>query len=263
VERGWDEAASGYDAYFGPRFAPYLGAAVAALAVYAAEHGLPPGALLVPCVGPGRELASLARVFPERAIIGSDLSTQMVALASERARHLPKVTVERADALQLSAPTGGVAALFSVFGLQLLPEPVLALRSWLGLLNAGGVAVIVYWPRNSEQNGPFFNMRRLLREAGVGDGTWEDELVRDLPEQCFVRADVALQFELSYEDAPSLWRALTELGPLRALANARGPELILDLGDRFVREQQAGPLTHTPEARLLVIERSSSAQRSR
>ena len=31
VERAWDEAASGYDAYFGPRFAPYLGAAIGAL----------------------------------------------------------------------------------------------------------------------------------------------------------------------------------------------------------------------------------------
>lgn len=255
VERGWDEAAAGYDAYFGPRFAPYLGAAVGALILHAAEQGLPEGALLVPCVGPGRELLPLAPAFSDRSIVGSDLSAQMVEMARARTRHLPNVVLERADATQLRAPAGGVAALVSVFGLQLLPEPVLALRGWLGLLNPGGVAVIVYWPRNSEPKGPFFSMRRLLREAGVPDGGWEDELVRQLPEQCSVRADVGLRFELSHDDAPSLWRALTELGPLRALANARGPELIATLGERFVREQQPGPLTHTPEARLLVIER--------
>ncbi|MEP7051577.1 MAG: class I SAM-dependent methyltransferase [Pseudomonadota bacterium] len=256
VERGWDEAALGYDAYFAPRFAPYLGAAIGALTTYAAQRGLPEGALLVPCVGPGRELTPLAHAFPGRAIIGSDLSTQMVTLASDRTRHLPNVTVERADALQLSAPASGVAALFSVFGLQLLPEPVLALRSWLGLLNAGGVAVIVYWPRDTEPTGPFFSMHQALREAGIQDRSWEAELVRDLPKQCVVQADVPVQFELSYENARSVWQALTELGPLRALANARGPELIVALGERFVREQPAGPLTHTPEARLLVITRA-------
>jgi hypothetical protein len=32
AELAWDEAARGYDDYFGPPFAPYLGAAVGALA---------------------------------------------------------------------------------------------------------------------------------------------------------------------------------------------------------------------------------------
>ena len=257
VERGWDEAARGYDAYFGPRFAPYLGAALGALTAHAAQRALPNGAVLVPCVGPGRELAPLASAFPERAIIGSDLSSEMVALAAERARFLPNVSVERADALQLSAPGAGVAALFSVFGLQLLPDPVLALRSWLSLLSPGGAAVIVYWPREAEPQGPFFSMRRLLREAGVQDGAWEEQLLRDLPAQGYaVRADVPLRFEISYDDARSLWQALTRLGPLCALATARGPELITTLGEQFALELQDRPLTHTPEARLLLIERT-------
>ncbi len=258
VERGWDEAARGYDAYFGPRFAPYLGAAVGALLSHAAQRGLPSGAVLVPCVGPGRELAPLAHAFPERAIVASDLSSEMVALAAQRTQHLPNVSVQHADALSLLAPAAGAAALFSVFGLQLLPDPALALRSWLGLLSPGGLLVIVYWPRDAEPKGPFFSMRRLLREAGVLDGTWEEELLHGLPEAGgAVLADVPLSFEIAYEDAPSLWRALTELGPLRALANARGPALVNALGARFALELQHSPtpLTHTPEARLLLIER--------
>lgn len=261
VERGWDQAARGYDAYFGPRFAPYLGAAVGALAAHAAQRGLPDGAVLVPCVGPGRELAPLARAFPERAIIASDLSGVMVSLAEARTRHLPNVSVERADALQLVPPRGGAAALFSVFGLQLLPDPVLALRSWLGLLTVGGVAAVVYWPRDAEPQGPFFSMRRVLREVGVLDGTWEEDLLRGLPETgATVLSDISLAFELEHADAPSLWQALTHLGPLRTLANARGPELVAALGAQFALELQDGPtpLTHTPEARLLLIERRAT-----
>ena len=50
MELAWDEAARGYDAYFGPRFAPYLGVGVGAL--LALEAALPTeGAILVPCVG--------------------------------------------------------------------------------------------------------------------------------------------------------------------------------------------------------------------
>ena len=148
-----------------------------------------------------------------------------------------------------------MAALCSVFGLQLLPDPVLALHAWLGLLSPGGVAAIVYWPRNAEAKGPFFTMRRLLREAGVQDGTWEERLVLGLPEDCARLHEVPLKFEITYEDAPSMWRALTQLGPLCALANARGPQLIRALGAQFALDLPDQPLCHTPEARLLLIER--------
>ena len=74
--------ALGYDAYFGPRFAPYLGAAIGAL--LARQEQLPSGALLVPCVGPGRELCPLAHAFVGRKIAASDLSTTMVGRARER-----------------------------------------------------------------------------------------------------------------------------------------------------------------------------------
>lgn len=255
VEQAWDEAALGYDAYFGPRFLPYLGAAIGAL--LAQQARLPSGAVLVPSVGPGRELPALACAFATRSIVASDLSSGMVALARDRARAFPNVSVERADAAALTAPAGGAAALLSVFGLQLLPDPAHALASWLKLLVPGGLAVVVYWPREAEAVGPFHSMREVLRQAGLADGDWEERLASSaLAVGGQLLADTPLCFELAHDDAKTLWQALTETGPLRALALARGDAFIAELGERFVAELPPGALKHTPAARLLIIERA-------
>jgi SAM-dependent methyltransferase len=251
AELAWNEAARGYDEYFGRRFAPYLGAAVGALAARADE--LPSGCIVVPCVGPGRELGPLARAFGDRLIVASDLSGEMVNLARARTRDLANVQVERADAMQLE--TQNVAAVLSVFGLQLLPDPILALSSWLRLLQPGGIAVVVYWPRDAEHSGPFASMRRLLRSAGVLDGTWENELLPSVVGSARVLANLPLVFELEYDDSGSLWQALTQLGPLRGLAMARGQALVDELGEQFVAELPSASLKHTPEARLLLLAR--------
>jgi SAM-dependent methyltransferase len=255
VELAWDDAAHGYDAYFSPRFAPYLGAAVGALIGRGSD--LPKsGCIVAPCVGPGRELGPLARAFPERQIVGSDLSGEMVKLARERTRHFPNVSVEREDATQLGAPAGPVAALFSVFGLQLLPNPADTLASWLQLLEPKGLATVVYWPRDADQSGPFGTMHRLLGESTTVDRTWEGRLEEQVQAvSAHVREDVRLAFDMQHDDARSCWQALTRLGPLRALALARGQTFVAELGARFEAESPTGPLSHTPEARLLLIER--------
>lgn len=253
IERAWDEAAGGYDAYFGPRFAPYLGAAVGALLARAAE--LPAGAVVVPCAGPGRELVPLAKAFPERAIVASDLSHQMVALARARSAELANVSVERRDATALEPP-GAAAALVSCFGLQLLPDPPGTLESWLGLLRPGGLAVIVYWPRDAEERGPFHALQRLLRQVGLRDGDWEAELVpRALRAGGRTLCDAPIAFAMQHSDAATVWHAFTRLGPLRALALTRGQDLVDALGLEFVAELASGPIEHSPAARLLVFER--------
>jgi SAM-dependent methyltransferase len=255
VEQAWDEAALGYDAYFGPRFAPYLGAAIGAL--LARESQLPSGAVLVPCVGPGRELTPLARAFAARQIVASDLSSGMVSRARERAAGALNVSVERADATSLLAPSAGAAALLCIFGLQLLPDPAKTLASWLSLLTPGGLAVVVYWPRESETSGPFHSMRALLRHAGLADGDWEEHLVSSaVSAGGRLVADFPLCFEMAHEDSRTMWRALTHLGPLRALMLTRGENFVAALGDEFVAQLPSGPLSHSPAARLLVIERA-------
>jgi trans-aconitate methyltransferase len=254
VEQAWDEAALGYDAYFGPRFAPYLGAAVGAL--LARQSQLPSGAVVVPCVGPGRELAPLALGLPGRPIVASDLSSGMVNRARERAVGLANVSVERADATALEKPSGGAAALISIFGLQLLPEPANTLGSWLNLLSPSGLAVVVYWPRESEEAGPFHSMRTLLRHAGLADGDWEERLAPSAEAASGrVLVDARLCFEMAHESSAAMWQALTHLGPLRGLMLARGEAFVAELGNEFVAELPAGSLVHTPAARLLVVER--------
>ena len=259
MELAWNEAAHGYDAYFGPRFAPYLGAAIGALLARSSE--LPAGAVLVPCAGPGRELVPLARAFAERRIVASDLSGEMVQLARERCASFGNVSVERADATALGAPNGGAAALLSVFGLQLLPRQPETLASWLGLLRPSGVAVIVYWPRNTETSGPFQTMHRLLRESSLVDGPWESELVPSaIAVGSRVLTDTRIGFEMRHDDASTAWHALTRLGPLRGLALSRGQAFVDELGARFLADFSEGPITHTPEARLLVIERHQTSR---
>jgi trans-aconitate methyltransferase len=256
-EQAWNEVASRYEAYFTPRFAPYLGAAIGALAARGAD--LPRGAIVVPCVGPGRELSPLSRLFPERAILASDLSGEMVKLAAASAAHLPNVTVTQGDATELGAASGGTAAIVSVFGLQLLPSPAETLELWLGTLQPKGLATIVYWPRDCEEAGPFQRMRAVLREAGIVDGTWGRELSAHIVAAgAHIALDAPLAFEIHHDDAETAWSALTQLGPLRALALARGEALVAELGARFTSGLAPGPIVHTPEARLLVIERDRS-----
>jgi len=254
VARAWDEVALGYDAYFGPRFAPYLGAAVGALLAH--RSALPPGAILVPCVGPGRELLPLASAFPDRQIDASDLSSGMVARARERAAAFPNVSVEPRDAMQLTVATGGAAALVSIFGLQLLPDPQAALAAWLGLLAPGGLAAILYWPRDAEPSGPFASMHRVLAKAGRPYPDWESGLLDGArAASAKVREDVRVGFEIAHESSAAVWQALACLGPLRALIQTRGEAVAADLGHDFAAELPAGPLTHAPRARLLLLER--------
>lgn len=254
VELAWNDAARGYDAYFSPRFAPYLATAIGTL--IGRRRELPEsGSILVPCAGPGRELGALARAFPERPIAGSDLSSEMVKLSREHSRQFPNVSVERADATQLRA-AGPVAALCSVFGLQLLPSPANTLGSWLRLLEPEGLATVVYWPYATDHGGPCDTLHRLLAESSSVDRSWEKELEQSArAASAHVLEDARIAFEMKHDDAAGYWSALTRLGPLRALANARGPEFVAQLGARFEAAFPPGPLSHTPEARLLLIKR--------
>src|SRR5581483_4431811 len=82
LARAWDDAAAGYERYFVPRFSPWTEEAVRALTKRARK--LPLGSVLVPCCGPGQELLPLALAFPDREVLGIDLSPGMVALARAR-----------------------------------------------------------------------------------------------------------------------------------------------------------------------------------
>ncbi|TCO33981.1 methyltransferase family protein [Kribbella steppae] len=252
VARGWDEAADGYDQYFVPRFAPWVMAAVDAIG------RVPGGPILVPCCGTFPELDLLVGRFPGREIAGIDLSGGMVRRARERAARLAYASVEvvQADASTLDARwSGRCAAVVSVFGLQQLPDPEGALRSWLGALAPGGRMCVVYWPGQTEEDGPFALMGKVIGERS--DYSWEDRLVGALDEAVIER-DELVSYPMTHPDAATYFDAADHAGPMRALALARGDAYIAELRARFVAKAPAGEWTHHPRARLIVVRKPLS-----
>ncbi|MDI5976537.1 class I SAM-dependent methyltransferase [Amycolatopsis magusensis] len=250
LARAWDEAAEGYEAYFVPRFAPWVRTAADALAP------LPDGPILVPCCGTLPELDALTEHFPGREITGIDLSAGMVRLAQARAAGNPLVTAVEGDAATLDPRwTGRCAAVVSVFGLQQLPEPDVALAAWAAALRPGGRLSVVYWPGAIEMEGPFAVMREALRpRVTPSDRSWEDRLVPALSEVELER-DEFVTHPMTHPDAETVFEAYTRSGPLRPLVTARGEQFAQELREEFLRLAPAGEWTHRPGARLLVARR--------
>ena len=104
----------------------------------------------------------------------------MIEVAQKRCEGNPRLSCAVEDAM---APSGEYAALFSVFGLQQMPDHAQAIQAWTRCLKIGGVAVVIYWPMGQgvEKRGPWAHWGRLLR-AALGDGArrgvqgWEDGL---------------------------------------------------------------------------------------
>ncbi|GAA1988996.1 class I SAM-dependent methyltransferase [Amycolatopsis minnesotensis] len=250
LARAWTDAADGYDAYFVPRFAPWVDDAVHAV------HDLPDGPILVPCCGTFPELEGLSARFPGRELVGIDLSAGMVRLARERAAGRANVTVIEDDAASLDPQwTDNCAAVVSVFGLQQLPEPAAAIRCWFGALRPGGRLSVVYWPGLVEEDGPFARMAGLVRaRVGASRRDWEEALVPALDGARIDRDDFP-GHAMSHADATAFFDAYTRSGPLRALASAHGEAFVTDLRHEFLRDAPSGEWTHRPRARHLVATR--------
>lgn len=250
LARAWSDAAEEYERYLVPRFAPWVVAAVGALTA-----DLPPGPVLVPCCGTFPELPALAAAHPDREIVGVDLSPGMVALATARAAGHPLARAEVGDAAELAPSwTGACAGLVSVFGLQQLPDPAAALTAWAGALRPGGRLSVVYWPAEVETDGPFALVDEVLSEHRPRrPDPAPDRLAEVLAATGAVVEHAGFRsFPMRHESAAAFWAAWTTGGPLRALANARGPEFVDALGAEFIRRAPAGPWSHEPRARWLV-----------
>ncbi|RZU18384.1 methyltransferase family protein [Kribbella rubisoli] len=251
LARSWDEAAEGYDEYFVPRFAPWVQAAVDAL------HTIPFGMVLVPCCGTFPELELLAPRFPDRRIVGLDLSAEMVRLATRRAADLAGadlgaggrslVEVVQGDAATLD-PGWSAAAVVSVFGLQQLPDPAAAIRSWYDALLPGGRLCVVYWPEFAEEAGPFALLDEVM--DGRRDRSWEDALVPAL-DGAVIERDELVSFQMVHPSAAAYFDAANHAGPLRATALARGDDYIAELRARYLAAAPAGEWRHEPWARLI------------
>jgi trans-aconitate methyltransferase len=253
LAQAWDEAAAGYEDYFVPRFAPWVGTAIDALGE------LPAGPVLVPCCGTFPELEPLVRRWPGREFVGIDLSPEMVRMASARVASYPPARAIVADASALDPGwTGECAGVVSVFGLQQLPEPAEAVRKWAAALRPGGRMSVVYWPEQTESEGPFALLAevRTRHTGGTSDRSWEDELPAAVTAAgATLERNDLVSHEIRYADAAEFWTAMTTSGPARALALARGDEFMSRLRDDFLAAAPTGPWSHHPQGRLIVATR--------
>ncbi len=257
VEAAWSQVAERYEKYWSPRLRPYVHEALGAFA--------PPtqGPLLVAGCGPGEELELLARRFPGRPIVGTDLSPAMVALARRRVKEagLASVLVDRDDAALSSSRLNQGAGVFSSFILQLLPDPVAALEAWTRVLRTGGCLLALFWPRADDAS-PVARLQRILREAGLGrEDDWEPRAIETLCAHGLdLRADRRLEFEMAHASPKEFWNELVESGPLQAAARRSDKETLDLAGKRWLEdhglERRGAEWVHRPAARLWVFERN-------
>jgi SAM-dependent methyltransferase len=253
LARAWDEAADGYEQYFVPRFAPWVIAAVDAITAVQ----LPDGPILVPCCGTFPELDLLVERFPDREIAGIDLSAGMVRLARERAAGVSQqVSVVQGDASTLDPRwSGSCAAVVSVFGLQQLPDPETAIRSWFDALRPGGTLSVVYWPETTEDDGPFALVAKVIGERA--NYSWDGQLIAALDE-AVVERDELVSYPMTHPDAATYFDAADRAGSMRALALARGDAFIAQLREKYLSQAPEGEWTHHPRARLIVVRKPPS-----
>jgi SAM-dependent methyltransferase len=253
LAESWDAVARAYDVYWGPRFMPYAAAAIAA----AAEHALPPGPVLAPCCGPGRELVAMAAALPGRQVVGLDVSAGMIALARIRCAGSPWLHAEVADCARL-APHGPAAAIVSVFGFQQLPDPPAALTDWCRALAPGGVAAVCFWPGSGGAAGPYDVARAVLARHVAPRPTpaWEDRLPAAVADGgAEVLADLRPCFEIGHESPAEFWYGLVEAGPWQGLHARVGADAVAAMRAEFLAAHPPGPIREHPIARLLVVRR--------
>ena len=180
LAESWSIAAEGYDEIFVPRFKPWTDNALALLG--STEFKLPQGDVLVPTCGPGHELPLVAELLKNRNVRGTDLAPGMIDVAQKRCEgnRCEGCACAVEDAM---APTGEYAALFSVFGLQQLPDHAQAIQGLDAVSESGrrrGCYILADGPRRGKA-GPVGALGTAA-QAALGDGArrgvqgWEDAL---------------------------------------------------------------------------------------
>ncbi|MCS6901304.1 MAG: class I SAM-dependent methyltransferase, partial [Myxococcales bacterium] len=189
----------------------------------------------------------------DRAIFGIDLSSGMLQLAYQRTHHLPSVQARVADAMTTEG-WPSCAAVVSLFGLQQMPDPPLALRRWTEALVPGGLLSVVFWPTVPEEAGPFFLFRDLVAQKfGAPDAAWEGALIGAIQQVGGqLLRDEYLSHEMHHDNATTFLDAMLSSGPGRSLVLAQGDAWIAQFRAEFLSRIPPGPIVHRPRARHLV-----------
>lgn len=167
VRTHWDSAARGWDAH-SPAIRAWLRPSTDAMIAMA---GVVPGArVLDVAAGAGDQTLDLAeRVGPAGAVLATDLSPAIVALAQARAHRagLPQVQCRVADGEDLQVDAASFDAAVCRLGLMLFPDPLQGLREMHRALRPGGGVCTVVFSVPARNPCVTILMATALRHAGV------------------------------------------------------------------------------------------------
>jgi SAM-dependent methyltransferase len=304
LANSWSSAAVGYNDLFVPRFSPWTMDAFEALSsalliVLPAQVEARDGSFycVVPCCGPGQELVPLAnKLGPNWSVLGVDLAPGMIEVANQRIRNeateeqrqrVQAVVGECSSKLPLPLPTLSSSScyhvIFSVFGLQQMPDPVATIKVWIEALQPNnGLLVVCFWPPDVEviedqvvgeedEAKPFTRWgeivdkrlkdrpRRLAKESN-----WGDQVIQAAKEAgATLVKDTYLSHQIEWENIEQFWNGMTRSGPWHATRLTRGEDFVDSIKEEFCQGFSASkPIVHTARARMLVLQRGPSSEQN-
>ncbi len=268
VVAAWASVAQPYHRFWAPRFAPFVREAVAALeATLASAGGDGAAPLGVVGSGPGDEVLALARNHPRRQVVAIEPAGAMRELLAGRvaAAGLRNVVIDPGAATALPAALRGAAGILSTFVLQLLPDRLAALAAWRRALAPGGRIVVLFWPRQRDEDAWGRLGRAMEATSGRPRPEWEAELVQGLASaglRLLERRDV--QHEIVYANPEEAWDRLVDACSLQVFARRVGPVETAACRRRWLAEhgliQDGERWSHRPCARLWVLALSRGAR---
>ena len=139
---GWDKAAVAYETYWHRQLAPAQKRLLELAGLQSGETVLD-----VACGTGLVSFPAAEAVGPQGKLLGTDISGEMVAVASERAASagLSQAAFLRADGESLDLPEETFDVALCALGLMYMPEPVTALKEMHRVLKPGGRALALVW----------------------------------------------------------------------------------------------------------------------
>ncbi|DBA86705.1 TPA: hypothetical protein ACH3X1_005155 [Trebouxia sp. C0004] len=220
----------------------------------------------------------LANSFSDgRQIIGIDLAEGMVDLANARCKEAgisDRARAEVGDACDLASRFPDAAGVFSLFGLQQLPQAHLTLANWVSTLAPGGTLAVTFWPSQVEEQGPWQRLADLStnkpkaftessHKQSVKAISWEEQVPKvALEEGGVLLADEQPTFAMHWKNIHEFWQVMTEAGPWHARLLQMGADHRASLQQQFMAGYSCpehGPIEHFPHARLIMIKKSLAA----